>query len=479
MGECESCQRNNNNNIFGEKPIELSKKEKLKYMENYICKVIGDKIVGTGFFFKVKGITELIPVLITNYHIINDEYLGKNNFLKVYIKGNYQLIKINKESKLYSSERDKYDIMIIKLNDDKDAINNYLEIERKIFENDSLLTYKKEDIYILHHPKSMSGKACISYGKGIELINKYDIKHFCYTDIGSSGGPIISLSTNKVIGIHKGFIDNGAKSFNIGTFLKFPLDELDSKIKKNFLENNHIIAVINIKFEDINKDIRIINSYEENMTTKSTNSCLKKDYLDENEIKKCLIEINGKPISFNYYHKFKKKGNYTIKYSFMNYLTRINHMFCECSSIISINLSNFNTKNVINMSCIFARCSSLTNVNLTNINTQNVKNMYGLFIKCRSLTSINLSNFNTRNVTNMMMMFKECSSLTNIDLSRFSTRNVENKKLMFIGCTSLKPENIKIYSPSARQELMQQFMLDMYLYNQFNDCNYAQEIFQS
>ena len=42
-----------------------------------------------------------------------------------------------------------------------------------------------------------------------------------------------------------------------------------------------------------------------------------------------------------------------------------------------------------------------------------------------------------------------------------------------IGCTSLKPENIKIYSPSARQELMQQFMLDMYLYNQNNDCNYV------
>ena len=34
-----------------------------------------------------------------------------------------------------------------------------------------------------------------------------------------------------------------------------------------------------------------------------------------------------------------------------------------------------------------------------------------MFSECRSLTNINLSNFNTQNVTNLSYMFYECESL--------------------------------------------------------------------
>ena len=54
-----------------------------------------------------------------------------------------------------------------------------------------------------------------------------------------------------------------------------------------------------------------------------------------------------------------------------------------------------------------------------------------MFEKCFSSTRINLSNFNTNNVTNMSFMFKECSSLTSIDLSNFNTNNVTNMEYMF------------------------------------------------
>ena len=50
------------------------------------------------------------------------------------------------------------------------------------------------------------------------------------------------------------------------------------------------------------------------------------------------------------------------------------------------------------MSCIFSYCSSLTSLNLSNFNTHNVKDMS---IKVSSLTSLNLSNFNTHNVKDM------------------------------------------------------------------------------
>ena len=47
---------------------------------------------------------------------------------------------------------------------------------------------------------------------------------------------------------------------------------------------------------------------------------------------------------------------------------------------------------------MFSRCSSLINLNLSNFNTQNVKDMDGLFSHCYSLVNLNLSNFNTQNV---------------------------------------------------------------------------------
>ena len=46
-------------------------------------------------------------------------------------------------------------------------------------------------------------------------------------------------------------------------------------------------------------------------------------------------------------------------------------------------------------------------LNLSNFNTNNVINMRGMFNKCFILTSLNLSNFNTNKVTNMYCIFNK------------------------------------------------------------------------
>ena len=61
-------------------------------------------------------------------------------------------------------------------------------------------------------------------------------------------------------------------------------------------------------------------------------------------------------------------------------------MFGYCYRLINLNLSNFNTQNVTNMSYMFFGCNSLTNLNLSNFYTQNVTNMSGMFSNCVSLT---------------------------------------------------------------------------------------------
>ena len=78
----------------------------------------------------------------------------------------------------------------------------------------------------------------------------------------------------------------------------------------------------------MNKDIRIINSYEEyqRSISKDKDSInLDKDEINEEEIKKCEIEINNKSIPFNYFYKFKTEGNHTIKYIYNIYLTKTNY----------------------------------------------------------------------------------------------------------------------------------------------------------
>ena len=184
-------------------------------------------------------------------------------------------------------------------------------------------------------------------------------------------------------------------------------------ININNNKNNYIIAEIYIEDENINKDIRIINSYEEYLRNGKNKHKLKKDskYNNEEEIKICQIKINDELITFNYFYKFKSKGKYIIKYIFKNKIKNLCLMFGDCEYLINIDLSNFNTNKATNMNSMFYECSSLTNIDLSHFNTNKVTNMACMFFECSSLTNINLSNFKTNHVTDMNGMFYGCKSL--------------------------------------------------------------------
>jgi len=205
-------------------PIPLEETNYKKY-KNCICVVNGIK-TGTGFFTKILYKDNLIPVLITNNHIINDKFLEKEKIIKIYINKKAILININKDSKIYSSISGEFDITIIRV--DEDDINEFLVIDENIFKDKSELTYKNENIFILHYQYGKEAK--VSNGNGIEIISEYNIKHKCNTDYCSSGAPILSDVTEQVIGIHKG-MDSG-KEYNLGSFLKFPLLEINPNYNK-------------------------------------------------------------------------------------------------------------------------------------------------------------------------------------------------------------------------------------------------------
>ena len=159
----------------------------------------------------------------------------------------------------------------------------------------------------------------------------------------------------------KNIIENVSQNNNINNEIKF---------------NNYIIAEIDIKDEDVNENIKILGSYEEFFRANPGKLLEDNIFKNEDEIKKCEIKINNEIIPFNYYHKFKSKGKYTIKYSFKNNLKCTCLMFGDCKLLTNINLSNFNTNNVTNMNSMFYGCSSLKDINLSNFNTNNVTSCY-------------------------------------------------------------------------------------------------------
>ena len=118
-------------------------------------------------------------------------------------------------------------------------------------------------------------------------------------------------------------------------------------------------------------------------------------------------------------------------------VTSMDHMFSNCSSLTSLDVTHFNTANVTNMWYMFSSCSALLSLNVTNFNTANVTNMRNMFSSCSSLTSLDVSHFNTANVTNMSYMFSNCVALTSLDVTNFDTANVTDMTRMFMGCSSL------------------------------------------
>jgi len=458
-------------------PISFKRLDELKVKsQNSTCIINCLTNIGTGFFFKqnIKNIPFYNKYfLITCYHVINFNLMNNNNkeLLIIYKNNKHKIQLINKRIKLSNEELDYKIIEILKTDEifKKIKDKDYFELDNFIMDNESQINYMNLDICIVQYP---DGKD-LSFAQGkINIFKNYKIYHSISTKKGSSGSPILIQNNFKVIGIHKGGINN--KDENIGIFFKDILNDFKnfkvrpgtSKVsnkKIDFVNDYKNIQLFhnpsfnyNKKINDIiceyninNKNnVQILNCYEE---VKKNNTFLDWNIINDNgneiEIKEnCQIYLNEKPIYFSFKKNFENEGKNIIKIILKNPLTYTNFMFCNCFNLISLDLSNFNTINVKDMSYMFYYCPSLTFLNLSNYNTNNVSDMSYMFYKCSSLTSLNLSNFKTNKVNNMRYMFSNCSNLTSLDLSNFNTINVKDMSYMFFDCNSLNSLQIKNFN---------------------------------
>ena len=133
-------------------------------IKNCICKIITKIKTGTGFFVNIPE--KNIKVLITNNHVINEEYFEKENKIVLFILEEKK--EINLEINRYRLTDEKLDYTIIEILEE-DNINNYLEISKEIYN-------KNDQVYTFEYPSG--GKLKYSHGKIIEIKDNniiYDI----------------------------------------------------------------------------------------------------------------------------------------------------------------------------------------------------------------------------------------------------------------------------------------------------------------
>ena len=286
-------------------------------MEKNICKIKIGNNRGTGFFCKVPFPDEnnMLPVFITNNHVIDDKILKQQNstiaISSIFFEN--KIINLNDRIKYTNKE---YDCTIIEIKE-SDKIENYLElddyiIDDVIYSENNDEKYIGKTLYIIQYPE---GHLSVSYGilEKIDDLKNYYFYHKCSTKEGSSGSPILTIN-NKIIGIHSSGIDN---KINKGILLNYPL--------KDFIEKN-------IENKMTEKEQSALNAF---------NEYFKLDIKD-NRIEKLHLNYKVKEIDLFQFTKIKFKNLKELYMrSSVSNLTTFENIKFDKLEILDLNFSFF------------------------------------------------------------------------------------------------------------------------------------------
>ena len=151
------------------------------------------------------------------------------------------------------------------------------------------------------------------------------------------------------------------------------------------------------------------------------------------ETEKVYLNMNSSMMFYSSYYERKIKNILEIDLSSFDtsQVMDMSFMFEGMSNLTTLNVSHFDTSKVTDMQGMFGEMHNLTSLNVSNFDTSKVTSMQGMFNEMYNLTSLNLSNFDTSQVTDMNHMFYDMYNLTTLDLSNFDTSKVTDMDAMF------------------------------------------------
>ena len=145
------------------------------------------------------------------------------------------------------------------------------------------------------------------------------------------------------------------------------------------------------------------------------------------------------------------KGIESIDVSSMNVVnvTSMIETFYCMTSLKSLDISMWNTSKVTNVDFMLAYLESATTIKFpkTLVNSK-VTNMQGLFFEDHAVKSLDVAQFDTRNVSNFYGIFLGCRTITALDLSRWNTSKATEMTYMFIDARSLRSLDLSNFDVS-------------------------------
>ena len=282
------------------KNLHISKDESIilvNQMQNSICNIYNNRKNGVGFFCLFPYKSKILPFLITNEHVLNENDLNNNKKIMISLK-NYKKenivknINIEKKRIIYIDKELEATLIEIKPNYDKIDTNNCIEIDNNIYQDEKIINgiYLNKPVYILYYPKK-DNNIIMKHGL-LSDISKTTIYHLCNGGSHSSGSPILLLESKKIIGINLGM--KGDKDYNLGIFMKPLVTKLNKLKERHKLEKN--ISNIDIKNELIEK------IYKNENYTDEIKKEEKKNYENNED------EEHFKKIKVHYYNNGKYQG---------------------------------------------------------------------------------------------------------------------------------------------------------------------------
>ena len=131
-----------------------------------------------------------------------------------------------------------------------------------------------------------------------------------------------------------------------------------------------------------------------------------------------------------------------------SHVTDMSGMFCDCKVLTTLDVSGWDTGEVTGMGIMFRNCGKLTTLDVSRWNTSKVTTMGDMFNTCRSITTLDVSAWNTSRVTNMNSMFYYCDHLATMDVSKWDTSKVTGMGSMFSTCRSITTLDVSAWNTS-------------------------------
>jgi len=192
-----------------------------------------------------------MKAFVTNNHALDEEFLNKENKLKIfYGKNDKEKKEIDLEKARFKYTNKKWDFTIIEILPE-DKIQKHLELDEFI-ESEEYIDFQ---IFAFQFPKN--GNLSYSHGKILKKTNKYFV-YSLGTKGGSSGSPIILFNNLKLIALHKGKYIEEDKSIEFGLGIPFNLilnSIQNEKVKKNVFIKDKIKNKDEIENKENQKEI--------------------------------------------------------------------------------------------------------------------------------------------------------------------------------------------------------------------------------